>query len=390
MKQKFNWKEFALRSLSYVLVAMAASVISLALWGNPPSKLAELEQLLDSKFIGEADMNKVQDAAANAMVNALGDRWSYYISAEDYASYQENKDNAYVGIGITVVAREDGQGFGIEEVNPGGAAQQAGILPGDVIVKVDGQDVRGKTLDDVSVLIRGEEGTPVTVTVLRDGEEKTFSVNRQTIRVPAAKGEILPGNIGLVRINNFNANCAQETIAIVKDLMEQGAVKLIFDVRNNPGGYVHEMVKVLDYLLPEGVVYQDMSYLGIKSSQKSDAACVKLPMAVLVNGNSYSAAEFFAAVLNEYDWATVVGQQTCGKGYYQTTQMLSDGSAVNLSTGKYFTPKGVNLTEIGGLTPDIPVEVDGETASLIYAQLLPVEKDPQIQAAIQALQENNG
>ena len=150
------------------------------------------------------------------------------------------------------------------------------------------------------------------------------------------------------------------------------------------------MVKVLDYLLPECVVYQDMSYLGFKSSQKSDAACVELPMAVLVNGNSYSAAEFFAAVLDEYDWATVVGQQTCGKGYYQTTLYLSDGSAVNLSTGKYFTPKGVNLTEIGGLTPDIPVEVDEETAALIYAQLLPVEKDPQIQAAILALQENNG
>jgi len=390
MRNEFNWKVFVLRSLSYVLVAMAASVISLALWGNPSSKLAELEKLLDSKFIGQADMDKVRDAAANAMVNALGDRWSYYISAEDMAAFEENKNNAYVGIGVTVVKKEGIDGFEIADVNPGGTAQEAGILPGDILVTVGGQDVRGQTLDDVSILIGGEEGTTVTMSVLRNGEEKSFTMQRKTIHVPVAKGEMLPGNIGLVRINNFNANCSKETIAIVKELIEQGAQKLMFDVRNNPGGYVHEMVKVLDYLLPECVVYQDMSYLGFKSSQKSDAACVELPMAVLVNGNSYSAAEFFAAVLDEYDWATVVGQQTCGKGYYQTTLYLSDGSAVNLSTGKYFTPKGVNLTEIGGLTPDIPVEVDEETAALIYAQLLPVEKDPQIQAAILALQENNG
>jgi len=239
--------------------------------------------------------------------------------------------------------------------------------------------------NQVSALIRGEVGSSLTVTVLREGAEKEFSMKRQVIRVPVASGQMLEGNIGLVQINNFNTNCASETIAVIKDLQGQGAQKLIFDVRNNPGGYVHEMVELLDFLLPEGVVFRQEDYKGNQHTEKSDASCVKMPMAVLVNGNSYSAAEFFAAVLQEYKWATLVGEETCGKGYYQNTLPLSDGSAVNLSTGKYSTPNGVNLTEAGGVTLDVPVAVDEQTAAMIYAGAVPPEEDPQIQAAIAAL-----
>ena len=196
---------------------------------------------------------------------------------------------------------------------------------------------------------------------------------------------MLTDTVGYVRIVNFNTNCAEETIAQVEELRKQGADKLIFDVRYNPGGYVREMIEVLDYLLPEGVLFRDMDYLGNEGTEYSDADCVELPMAVLVNGSSYSAAEFFAAALEEYNWATIVGEQTCGKGYYQNTLRLSDGSAVNLSTGKYFTPNGVNLTEAGGLTPDIVIPIDQETAVQIYLQTIPMEKDPQIQAALTAL-----
>jgi carboxyl-terminal processing protease len=221
--------------------------------------------------------------------------------------------------------------------------------------------------------------------VQRNAESLDFTVERREIKVAVATGELLDGNIGLVRIANFNKNCAKETIAIIKDLQEQGADKLIFDVRNNPGGYVSEMIDVLDYLLPEGVLYRSQDYMGREEVEQSDASCLEMPMAVLVNGNSYSAAEFFAACLQEFKWATVVGERTTGKGHYQNTIRLSDGSAVNLSTGKYFTPSGVNLTEMGGLTPDVLAQVDKETAANIYAQLVPAEEDPQIQAAVQSV-----
>ena len=385
-----NTKRFLLRGLSYVLVAVAASTITLALWGQRYSKIEDLKGVIDQYFIGQADMTRAEDAAASAMIDALGDRWSFYISAEEYASYMENKNNAYVGIGITIAVREDGAGEDIIEVKPGSSAQEAGILPGDVLVKVNDASIAGMNTDQVAELVRGEEGTTLTVTVLRDGVEKDFTLKRQTIQVQVATGELLEGNIGLIKIANFNTNCAKETIAAIEQLQKQGADQLIFDVRNNPGGYVKEMVKVLDYLLPEGVVYQDLDYRGNKGEERSDKSCLELPIAVLVNADSYSAAEFFAACLQEKDWATVVGERTTGKGHYQNTIRLDDGSAVNLSTGKYFTPNGVNLTEAGGIVPDVIEAVDKETAALIYAGAVPAAEDAQIQAAVKYLQENKG
>ena len=174
---------------------------------------------------------------------------------------------------------------------------------------------------------------------------------------------------------------------MIEDLKTQGARALIFDVRYNPGGYKRELVKLLDYLLPEGLLFHSEYYDGSSSKDWSNKACLDMPMAVLMNGSSYSAAEFFAAALSEYDWAVTVGSQTSGKGYFQTGIQLSDGSAVNLSVGKYYTPKGVSLAEVGGLIPQIPVDVDNKTAAAIYAGTIDPMEDPQILAAMEALKE---
>ena len=155
-------------------------------------------------------------------------------------------------------------------------------------------------------------------------------------------------------------------------------------MRYNGGGYANEMNKVLDYLLPEGELFKTVDYTGKEEVTKSNAKCLEMPMTVLVNGSSYSAAEFFAAALREYEWATVVGQQTSGKGYYQVVYQLSDGSAVGLSIGKYVTPKGVSLEGVG-ITPDVIVEVTKEQAAGIYAGTLDPMEDPQILAAIAVL-----
>lgn len=388
-----NWN--VRRILSYFLVAViaagTATLVCLAM--NPhqePQKLQQLEELIQEKFVAESDRTAMEDAAAAAMISSLGDRWSHYISASAYQSYVEQQNNAYVGVGITIDLSREGPGMYVSQVAEGGSAGEEGILPGDLVIAVDGQDITAMDSTQARSLIAGQAGTKVCLTVNRDGEELTFELERREIQTQVARGILLDGGVGLVTIENFETRCYQETVEAIESLLSQGATALIFDVRNNPGGFVSELVDLLDYLLPEGDLFRSEYYDGRTTLDTSNAACLEMPMAVLVNGSSYSAAEFFAAALREYDWAVVVGENTCGKGYFQQTYRLSDGSAVALSVGRYFTPKGVCLADVGGLVPDVSVEVDGETAASIRADSLAPEADPQLQAAIQALLGKNG
>ena len=378
-------KNKLLRFSSYVVVAMLATAITLQMtMKTGTGKLDRLENLIQERYIGEADGEAMEDAAAAAMVKATGDRWSYYIPASQYEAHKEQSENAYVGIGITIQQAEDGSGFLIVMVNQNGPAQEAGIQVNDLLIAVEDQDVREMTADQVRELIRGEAGTKVSLTVMRQGEHQTLAVERRRIESAVATGQMLADGIGLVKISNFDERCASESIAAVQKLQQEGAKKIIFDVRNNPGGYAEELVKLLDYLLPEGDLFRSVSYDGTEKVDTSDADCLDMPMAVLINGSSYSAAEFFAAALQEYQAATIVGEPTVGKGVYQTTISLGDGSAVALSTGKYFTPKGNSLTDVG-VIPDVRVDVDEETAEKIYYGTLGYADDLQIQAAIQVL-----
>lgn len=380
--------------LSYVLVAVIASVTTVCCCvaalqpSAEDSKLLRLQSLLNQCFIGEVDRTKLNDAAASAMVDALGDRWSYYISAEEYGNYQNTMNNVTVGIGITEQALEDGSGYLVLSVTGNSPAVEAGLQKNDVIIAADGKSLAGLTQSEASALLRGEAGTQVRLTVRRGGEVKEFTVTRKSFRIPVATYTMLEGNVGLVTIENFDARCAEETIAAIKALQDQGATALIFDVRNNPGGYKREMVKVLDYLLPSGELFKSEDYRGSVEIDYSDDACVELPMAVLINGDSYSAAEFFAAALNDYDAAIVVGEKTSGKGYFQSTFELGDGSAVNLSIGKYYTPGGISLAGVG-LTPEVPLVVDEYTAYMIAVDALEPTEDPQIMAAVNALKSVN-
>ena len=378
-------KNKLLRFSSYVVVAMLATAITLQMtMKTGTGKLDRLENLIQERYIGEADGEAMEDAAAAAMVKATGDRWSYYIPASQYEAHKEQSENAYVGIGITIQQAEDGSGFLIVMVNQNGPAQEAGVQVNDLLIAVEDQDVREMTADQVRELIRGEAGTKVSLTVMRQGEHQTLAVERRRIESAVATGQMLADGIGLVKISNFDERCASESIAAVQKLQQEGAKKIIFDVRNNPGGYAEELVKLLDYLLPEGDLFRSVSYDGTEKVVTSDADCLDMPMAVLINGSSYSAAEFFAAALQEYQAATIVGEPTVGKGVYQTTISLGDGSAVALSTGKYFTPKGNSLTDVG-VVPDVRVDVDEETAEKIYYGTLGYADDLQIQAAIQVL-----
>ncbi len=384
--KKHTLLKILLRTISYVLVATLASGLTYWFYQGP-TKLERLQTLINEKFIGQVDDTLLEDAAADAMVSALGDRWSYYIPASEYLSYTEQMNNSYVGIGITISVRADGAGFDILKVEPGSGAEEAGILAGDILTAVEGESAAELGTDGAAALIRGLEGTEVHVTVLRDGETLELMPQRRKLEVTAAAGRMLEDGVGCIKIVNFNQNCASQTITAIESLLDQGAQALIFDVRNNPGGYRDELVELLDYLLPEGPLFRSVDYSGKEQVDTSDASCIELPMAVLVNGSSYSAAEFFAAALEEYDWAVVAGEPTCGKGYFQTTYQLGDGSAVGLSVGKYTTPNGVSLAETGGLAPELQVEVDEQTAALIYAGTLADADDPQLQAALAAVKE---
>lgn len=379
-------KQKVLQIGSYILVAALASALTLAGMGGIPesSKLSQLQDLIEERYIEGADPTVLEDTAADAMVEATGDRWSYYIPASEYETYQENMANAYVGVGITILSSEDVEGFRIMSVTPGGPAEEAGVQVDDVLIGVDGQDVRQSDASQVRNLVRGEEGTDVVLTVLREEAELELTVQRRHMETPVATYTMLEDQVGLVTIENFDSRCSEETIAAIEALREEGAQKLIFDVRNNPGGFAEELVKVLDYLLPEGDLFRTERYDGYEDVDVSDENFLDMPMAVLVNGDSYSAAEFFAAALQEYEAAIVVGEHTSGKGHFQTTYQLSDGSAVALSIGRYYTPKGVCLEGVG-IEPDVPVTVDEDTAMEIYFDSLPWEEDPQIQAALDAL-----
>ncbi len=384
-----------LKILSYVLVAVLASALTLGcvlgvrlLSGGEPeevSKLEELKDLITERYIGGVEEKVLEDAAAEAMVAATGDRWSYYIPAEEYQAYVEQMANSYVGIGITIQITEEENGFLITKVNAGGPAEEAGLLAGDLITAIGDQSTAGMATAAARDLVRGEEGTQVEITLVREGKTMTVPVTRKTVEVEVATGVMLEGNIGLVTITNFDSRCAKETIAAIEKLLKEGATALIFDVRNNPGGYANQLVRVLDYLLPEGELFRTVDYKGNENVDKSDASCLKIPMAVLVNSESYSAAEFFAAALKDYDAAVIVGEKTCGKGYFQVNYPLHDGSAVSISIGEYFTPKGANLAGVG-VTPDVEVAVDEDTFLAIYAGTMDPMSDPQILAAMAELQ----
>ena len=350
------------------------------------AKTAEIAAYLDRYFIDDYDESALADAAASAMVQATGDKWSYYLSADQYDAYAETMSNAYVGIGETIQVSEDEGGMRIELVTPGSPAEEAGIEAGDIIISVEGQPTLELGMGGTRALVRGEEGTSVHLGMKRGVRAFEVDVTRRSIQTVVASCELLDDDIGYIKIANFDERCAEETLACIDEMLEKGAKALLFDVRFNGGGYKNEMVKVLDRLLPEGVLFRSVDYTGKEETDYSDAACLELPMAVLVNEDSYSAAEFFAAALQEYEAAAIVGTQTTGKGNFQSAFRLSDGSMLNLSIGKYYTPNGVSLSETG-VTPDVETDLTDEEYAALYAGKLAHDADGQLQAALGVLRE---
>lgn len=368
----------------------AASALTVGLGGvsaiRASLKYDRVLRLIQSEFVGEYDLDDITDAALTGAVESLDDNWSYYMDTETYAAYQDYSANRYQGIGVTISKDEETGGFLVLSVTKDGPAQAAGIMAGDIILAVDGTDVTGEDTAYLKSLIQADYGKLAVVTVLHEnGEREDFSVSCEEIYSSPVEYELLEGSVGYVEIYNFRQGAAADAIAAVDELIEQGAESLIFDVRSNPGGQVSELTELLDYLLPEGNIFIRADKKGNEQIETSDAACIELPMAVIVNGDSYSAAEYFAAALREYEWAVTVGEPTTGKARSQITVALSDGSAVHISKYSYLTPLGNDLYAAGGLVPDVAAELTEEERTLFDTGWLEPKDDPQIIAALAAL-----
>lgn len=346
------------------------------------AKFAGVMRIISNQYVGESDPDEVADRALAGAAGGL-DEWSYYMDADSYNDYQDYSANLYQGIGVTIQADEATGGFLIVTTNRDGPADRAGLTAGDVILAVDGVSVVGGTTEDLRALIQADYGRNAMVTVQgADGARREVAVSCEAIYTSPVSFSMLEGHIGYVAIANFHEGAGGEAIAAVEALLEQGADSFVFDVRSDPGGLVSEMVEILDYLLPEGDVFIRADKNGREAVETSDADCLEMPMAVVVNRDSYSAAEFFAAALRDYDWAKIAGEPTTGKARSQVTYSLWDGSAVHISHYTYLTPKRTDLYAAGGLTPDVEVYLDEEQTVQYQTGWLEPEDDPQIQAAI--------
>ena len=392
---KFRAKRFSpIQLLAAVLVTQLVTVLALflAAWltiGPEGLTLLEGMALVNTRFVGEYEKEKVLDSAMSGMISGLGDRWSYYLSPERYQAEQERRANSYVGIGVTVDYSSE-EGLTIQAVTEGGPAQEAGLTPGEIITAVDGQSIAGDKRYEATELIQGKENTAVILTLLgTDGESREAEVTRRSIETDPVAYEMLENGTGYIRVENFFRRSADQVKAAVEDLQSQGAKALVFDMRDNGGGYLDELIPMLDSLLPEGPIFRTRSRSGTEKIEESDAECVGLPMAVLVNGDTYSAAEIFAAELQEWGAAVVVGTPTSGKGYSQQLYPLFNGGAVGISTAEYFTGEGKSLVGTG-LTLDREYHLSQTDEARRQAGGLPMEEDGQLQAALELLEGREG
>lgn len=342
------------------MVATAAATYLITIGGFSAQKYfedakayVEIEKIINENYIGDVNDDTLYNAAASAMVRSIDDKWSYYMSPEEYAAYKLSSSNEYAGIGVSVKLNDKGK-FEIFAVEDGTPAATAGLNVGQTIVSVDGQATDGMSTTELQELIRSKLNKNFPMVVADEkGNESSVTISCEVIYKNPISSKMLENNIGYIKIANFEAGSSEGTIGAIEKLTAEGAKSFIFDVRDNPGGLVSELVSLLDYLLPDGDLFVSVDKAGKETVKTSDKVCLSTKMAVLVNENSYSAAEFFAAALQEYDWATIVGEHTTGKARSQVTIELSNGGAIHISTNKYLTPKRVDLAEAGGIKPDI-------------------------------------
>ena len=324
-------------------------------------KTSVLQNIIDRYFLFDEDMTKVEDGIYAGMMNGLGDPYTVYYTKEEYKALNEDTEGKYSGIGAVVSQNPNTKIITIVKIFDNSPANDAGLQVGDIIHKIDGEEVAGTDMDIlVKTKIRGEEGTSFKMTVLRGDDRKEVELDliRRSIEVETVAGKMLDNNIGYIAVSQFDAVTSEQFKSNIESLQSQGMTKLIVDLRGNPGGLLDQVVDMLDYILPDGLVLYTEDKYGEREEYYSDGSHeLKIPMVVLVNENSASASEVFTATFRDFEWGKVVGKTTFGKGIVQNVLPLGDGTAVKITTQHYYPPSGYDLHKVG-IKPDIEVDLN--------------------------------
>ena len=352
--------------------------------GQVKHKTGEIEALINAYYLDEIDGQQVEDTMYTGMVAGLDDPYSVYYSKEELESMEEATAGEYSGIGATLSQDPETKEISVVSCFTGTPAEEAGLLPGDVITGWNGSSVSDMELSELVSKIKTDPDEHLTLSIERDGEELEVELTRRAVEIPTVEYEMLEDQIGYIRLLEFDEVTAQQFEDAMSDLEIQGMEKLIIDVRNNPGGVLQTVCDMLDQLLPEGMIVYTEDKNGKRTEYTSDEEHqFTKPLAVLVNGNSASASEIFAGAVQDYGIGTIVGTTTFGKGIVQKIFYLSDGTGLKLTVAKYYTPKGHDIHK-KGIRPDVEVELN---EVLQNQSSISHEEDNQLQKAISVLQE---
>ncbi|MBO5869459.1 MAG: S41 family peptidase [Clostridia bacterium] len=347
------------------------------------AKIAQMIAMIEGSYIHDYDTEILWESIYKALVISIGDAYSQYLTAQEYEALVDSGDGDFVGIGVHASYDIDSKGIYIFGVIPDSPAEKAGLKNGDIVINAEGIEANGENYYEMLDAVRGEAGTDVKLTILRDGERIDFSVTRNAVASENVLYEKLDNNIAYIRILSFaDTAVSEEFTKKIALAQSESCDKFIFDVRNNSGGYLEEINGVLDLLLPEGPIINIVDANENVKTYNSDANCIEGKMVVLCNENTASAAELFTAALRDYELADIVGTTTFGKGTLQTTRLMPDGSALKLSTAFYNPPSNVSYDKIG-ITPDYELELDEEWLDRFFK--MPKDKDTQLQKAIELL-----
>ena len=347
-------------------------------------KTGEIEALINAYYLDEIDAQQIEDTLYTGMVAGLDDPYSVYYTQEQLESMEEATSGEYSGIGATLSQDPDTKEISVVSCFEGTPAEEAGLLPGDVITGWNGNPVSDMELSELVSKIKTDPDEHLTLSIERDGEELEVKLTRRAVEVPTVEYEMLEDQIGYIRLLEFDEVTAQQFEEAMSDLESQGMEKLIIDVRNNPGGVLQTVCDMLDQFLPEGLIVYTEDKNGKRTEYTSDEEHqFTKPLAVLVNGNSASASEIFAGAIQDYGIGTIVGTTTFGKGIVQKIFYLSDGTGLKLTMAKYYTPKGHDIHK-KGIQPDVEVELDED---LQNQSSISHEEDNQLKKAISVLQE---
>lgn len=347
------------------------------------TKLAEVDAKVRNNYIGEIDQNKLLDGISSGYMKGIGDRYAKYYTAEQYKKEVDSLNGNLVGIGVEIQKSESGYIL-VHDVYQSTPAQEAGLQAGDLITVINGTQVSMSNVSDMMDALQGEPGTTLTLTVRRNSEDISFEIVRRKFEVPTVKYRLVDSN-AYIKITQFTSATETQFAEAIANAQKDGATGIIFDLRDNPGGLVEAATKMLDTLLPEGTIATATYADGTtKVLATSDAHELNLPMVVLTNKNTASAAELFTQALRDYDKSKSVGTTTYGKGVMQNIEQLSDGSAIEYTVATYAAAKSENFDGVG-IKPDFEKEAGVDAASMPTFENVTEDNDEQFKKAVEVV-----